>query len=442
MYNAHNAAHGELPGVASRDEPPAAPCSDRAGLSLPTTVAPRREVSLLVTRREMPLHPDARRGRNDTLRDRMRVLHVVAPAGFGGLERVVQTLAAAQTTRGDDVHVAALVSPADGQDARLFCTPLRGSGIDVHEITLPARAYRRERDAIAELGRRLDTEIVHTHGYRPDVVVGGVARRIGAAAISTAHGFTGGGGRNRLYEWLERRALRRFDAVVAVSRPLANRLARSGIAKSRIHTIVNIWTPFAPPEDRVTARQTLGVPHDVFLIGWVGRLSREKGLDVLLSALPGVADLPLHLAVVGEGPERHALEAYAQAKGLSPRVTWCGAVPDAARLFAAFDLFVLSSRTEGTPMVLFEAMAAGVPIVAPYVGGVPDMLTSREAALVPPGSADGFAAAIRYAVQQQAVVAARAILARERLDREANAGSWAESYSRVYEAARVVAAKR
>src|SRR5207245_7018221 len=102
---------------------------------------------------------------------------------------------------------------------------------------------------------------------------------------------------------------------------------------------------------------------------------------------------------IGEGPGRRQLKA--RARRLYPdgegRVRWHGAVRDAGKLFTAFDLFVLSSRTEGSPIVLFEAMAAGVPVIATTVGGVPDTVSTEEAVLVPPEHAPALAAAIRAA---------------------------------------------
>jgi glycosyltransferase involved in cell wall biosynthesis len=372
----------------------------------------------------------------------MRLLHVVAPAGFGGLERVVQTLAIQQQTAGDRVHVAAVVAGTTLTDGDLFSGPLRSAGVDVHTVPVPSRAYGRERAAIAKLAKVTGAEILHTHGYRPDVVDGGAAHLAGAAAVATAHGFTGGGTRNRLYEWLQCRALRRFDAVVAVSRPLAERLAHAGVPVNRIHTLVNAWRPFAPLMDRREARAALALSSEGFAIGWVGRVSREKGLDVLCDALPHLVDLPIHVAVIGEGPERPALEANLRQSGLSSRVSWCGLTPDAARLFSAFDLFVLSSRTEGTPLVLFEAASAGVPIVTTSVGGVPDILAAREAMLVPPENPRLLATAIRDVVQHQAAAAERARLARQRLERDCDVGSWAERYGDVYRSALAAARMR
>jgi len=161
---------------------------------------------------------------------------------------------------------------------------------------------------------------------------------------------------------------------VAVSRLLAQLLERRGVPSDRLHTIVNAWHSGEPPLPRAEARRVLGVAADDLRVGFVGRLSPEKGPDVLLSAAARI-DAAIQLSFVGEGRERPALETRAQEMGVGSRVTWHGAVPDAARLLAAFDVLVLSSRTDGTPIVLFEAMAAGVPIVASAVGGMPELLT-------------------------------------------------------------------
>ncbi len=112
---------------------------------------------------------------------------------------------------------------------------------------------------------------------------------------------------------------------------------------------------------------------------------------------------------------------------------WHGVVPDAAPLFAAFDLFVLSSRTEGSPMVVFEAMAAGVPVIASDVGGVPEMLSPDEAVLVPPDHPAALAAALRAAYRAPAAACARAGRARARLCRDFGTEPWCERYDGIYQ---------
>src|SRR5438046_1338393 len=285
----------------------------------------------------------------------MLILHVAAPSDVGGLERVVQGLAREQRRAGHDVHVAAILTgPAVDHP---FFTPLADAGVETHIVLPGPRGYRRERGAVAELCRRLRPTVVHAHGYRPDVLDAGVARRAGVPVVTTVHGFTGGDWKNRVYEWLQCRAFRRFDAVVVVSQPLKTRLVRAGVHAERIHVVPNAWRP-GPALDRAAARRALGLGPEAFVVGWVGRLSREKGLDVLLDAIGHVADLPLVASVIGDGAERRPLAAQARRLGLDGRVRWHGVVPDAAPLFAAFDLFVLSSRTEGSPMGVFDAMAA------------------------------------------------------------------------------------
>jgi glycosyltransferase involved in cell wall biosynthesis len=366
----------------------------------------------------------------------VRILHVVAPAAFGGLERVVQLLVTGQAGSGHEVHVAC-VSP-DVESVAPFVAPLTAAGIHTHPIIVGARAYARERAAIRELCR-LAPDVVHTHGYRPDVLDASVPRHQDIPIVTTAHGFTGGPWRNRMYEYLQRRAFRRFDAVVAVARPLGERLARSGVPRSRLHVVPNAWRRSAPAYERAAARQALGLPAEGFIVGWVGRLSGEKGADVLIDSLPHLKAVPLTVSMIGGGPDRQSLHARAAQLAVADQIRWHDAVPAAERLYAAFDVFVLSSRTEGTPVVLFEAMAAGVPIVTTAVGGVPDVVSRDEAVLVSSEDPRALADAIRDVYTHTAAAARRARAARTRLERDYSVGPWLERYTNIY---RLVARRR
>jgi glycosyltransferase involved in cell wall biosynthesis len=360
----------------------------------------------------------------------LNVLHILAPGEVGGLERVVEALAAGQAASGHEVAVAAILDAPTTEHPLL--DGLRRAGVDTRVCSVPARAYRSERRAVTSLIAELGPDVVHTHGYRPDVVDSGVARRLGVPVVTTVHGFTGGGLRNRAYEWLQRRAFRRFDAVVAVSRPLGEALVRAGVPAAGVHVLRNAWCGGAPHLSRDDARAALGIEPDRFHLGWVGRASAEKGLDVFVDALPFLDDLPIVASVIGDGRELGPLRDRAAALGVADRVRWHGIVNDAGRLFAGFEVFVLSSRTEGTPVVLFEAMAAGVPVVATAVGGVPDVVGHEEALLVPPDRPRALADSIRDVLTDPAASARRTAAASVRLASEFGAGPWLAAYDEIY----------
>src|SRR5437870_5166515 len=149
----------------------------------------------------------------------------------------------------------------------------------------------------------------------------------------------------------------KVEARVAVSRTLVDDLAASGVPRERLHYVQNAWYPSEPPLDRGAACRALGlgVAPNGFRVGWVGRLSAEKGPDVLVEALRQLEDLPVTVSFVGAGPLRQALETRAASVDVVDRIRWHGLVPRAGRLLRAFEAFVLTSRSEGTPIALFEA---------------------------------------------------------------------------------------
>ena len=360
----------------------------------------------------------------------LTLLHVAAPARVGGLERVVRSLCAGHRARGHRVHLLAVVDP--GEADHPLVAPLADAGVDVQVLEIPARAYLRERAVMRELCGRIRPDVVHTHGYRPDLVDASVARSLGIATVATVHGFVRGSRKGRMYEWLQRWAYRRFDAVAAVSRPQVEELRASGVPAARIHHLPNAWAAHEPPLPAAAARSRLGVPEGVFHVGWVGRLGREKGADVLLDALALLGDLPLVASIVGAGREEAALRAQAEALGVADRVRWHGLIAEAGPLFSAFDAFVLSSRTEGTPIALFEAMEAGAPVVATAVGGVPDVVSPSEALLVPPEDPARLAGALREVRGDPAAATRRARAASSRLRAEFGADPWLDRYEAIY----------
>jgi glycosyltransferase involved in cell wall biosynthesis len=360
-------------------------------------------------------------------------MHLLAPADAGGLERVVHALAIGQQRRGHHV-VAVPVAEAWSAD-HSFGVPLARAGIEVRPLVQAGRAYAQERASLATLLRQTTPDVVHTHGYHTDVVGAGVARRLGIPTVSTAHGFTRGGLRNRAYEYINRRALRSFDAVVAVSQPLGDELVQSGVPRERVHVIPNAWSRISASLERVAARKQLGLNQDAFIVGWVGRMSHEKGLDVFVDALASLNDVPIWACAVGDGPERAPQQRRAEMSGTDERIRWTGLVREAGRCFPAFDALVLSSRTEGVPMVVLEAMATQVPLVVTAVGGIPDVLSPREALLVPSERPDLLASAIRCVFQDRHGALDRAAAAAVRVEREFAEGPWLDRYEAVYAAA-------
>ena len=344
------------------------------------------------------------------------------------------TMMSARVRGGEGVHVAAVLQSSEAS-GHPFVTRLEALGVSVTPVVVGAHSYLREYRLLAALVTQLQPKVVHTHGYRADVIGGAVARAHRIPTVSTVHGFTGGGSKNRLYERLQCLSLRRANAVMAVSAPLVSQLVRSGIARGKIYCVPNGFTPSRRALSRLAAREELGIPLEGLVVGWVGRLSREKGADVMLDAL-SQCNRAWRLSMIGEGREGERLRHQAARLGIADRVTWHGSLADAGSLLTAFDAFVLSSRTEGTPITLLEAMYACVPIVATSVGGVVDVVTSTEALLVPPEQPRAIAQALGEISRERSAANVRSTHARKRVLQSFGAVSWLAAVDSVYRTAR------
>lgn len=359
----------------------------------------------------------------------LTILHIAAPSPVGGLESVMLELAGGLSRLGHRAVLVLVLPP--GSDRHPVLVVGLERGIEVIRVEVRSRGYLSELRGLRSAIEAIRPDVVHTHGYRADLLGGLVARRADTPWISTGHGFAGGDLKNRFYEWLQIRSWGRADAVVAVSRTIRERMVLEGVSRDRTLVLPSAWAP-KRLLDRVQARARLGIPEGQFTVGWVGRLSREKGADIFLDALADLREEPMAASIIGDGAERSALASQSAELGLGGRIRWHGMVPGASELLAAFDALVLSSRTEGTPIVLLEAVAAGVPVVATAVGGIPDMFHPSDLLLVPSENPVRIAEGLRAIRQDPAAAISRAAAARKTLYTRFELDAWLRAHVALY----------
>jgi len=217
--------------------------------------------------------------------------------------------------------------------------------------------------------------------------------------IAFAHGWTDEDRRIRLYNRLDFRLLRYSDRVVAVSDSVRRRLEATGVPSARITVIPNAVeiNTGERPVDAAGWRRRLGIPARTPVLSVIGRLSPEKGQDIFIEACGVAAQKNCEFVgvLVGEGPWEKELRVKTKALGLESRVRFAGHCQDVASVYAASDVIVIPSRSEGLPNVLLEAMAFGKPVIATGAGGIPEVIhDGTDGRLVPSEDPANMAAAI------------------------------------------------
>lgn len=319
----------------------------------------------------------------------MRVSHVIAPGPMAGAENVVLQGCAALLGKGHALDLVVMVDRRCPEHGERFVDAARGRGIPASTIAVRGRldpgAIRRLRTLLKSSG----TEVVHAHGYKA-LIYALLARNRRSGLVVTHHGDTGHDSLARFYERLARVSYRLVDFVFSVSNATTEALAGAGVPRSKLRTVPNPVSLRAPDE---TAARSASEGALLF----IGRLSEEKGLDVLLRAMSS-PEIPedLMLEVAGDGPSAEAWKALASSLGLAERVRWLGVRRDVPALLANARALVLPSLREGLPLVVLEAASCEVPIVASRVGGVPETVWEGETAiLVEPGDVAAWTTALQ-----------------------------------------------
>lgn len=282
-----------------------------------------------------------------------------------------------------------------------FVNAARETGIEVEILRERFRFDTRVVKQLRRIVERRAPEVLQTHMVKSHFLtkLSGLGRRLPWVAYH--HGYTTTDLKMRAYNQLNRWSLPSAARVVTVCGPFATQLARTGVDARRIRVLHNsVVAPAPPTEAEVEAlRARLGLkPLEKVLLA-VGRLSREKGHADLVRALARLRetdpDKNFKLVILGEGPERAAVEEEARRLGLVERIVYAGHATDVRPFYALADALALPSHSEGSPNVLLEAMAAGVPVAATRVGGVPEIASDEETALlVPARDVEALAAAL------------------------------------------------
>ncbi|GHT23500.1 glycosyl transferase [Planctomycetales bacterium] len=331
----------------------------------------------------------------------MKVLHLTASPFFGGPERVIIDLVRSQAS----LNVESLVSTfrEDG-NGLAFIGQLKKEGIPNKLLNNDMPHLYAAYKELTQLLKDEHIDILLAHGHKARMVGWRAARKAGIPIIGVSHGWTGQDWKVKIYERIDKWIHRYMDKVICVSQGQADKVIKFGTPAEKITVIHNAidLKRFEQQDDSYRNKlEVLFEQPPELLIGAAGRLSPEKGFDVLIDAVAELKNggevLPsFGVVLFGEGFLRNELEERVRNKNLFDIFKMPGFTDELDKYLPHFDIFAQSSHTEGFPCVNIEAMASGVALCATAVGGVPEQIIHGETGfLVPPNSPKKFAEALK-----------------------------------------------
>jgi glycosyltransferase involved in cell wall biosynthesis len=326
----------------------------------------------------------------------IRVLHLRDSPWVDGPGRTILETGAHVDGARVEFHIGAFVS--NPEEVHPLVAAARERGIRVHEIHDVGGLAPQVIERIVALLREHQIDVLHTSEFRSSLIALMCRRRHKVRLVCTAHGWIANDLRGKVFRWADKILLRKFDAVILVSRAMRRLVPRWWLPDRRVTVLLNALVLDAYGADVIRLpRARRDVSQGGVLVS-VGRLSPEKGHDLLLRAVAALAPRypRLRLRIAGIGPLEAALRARATELGIADRVEFLGYIKDMPRLYSEVDLVVQSSFTEGLPNVIVEAAYLRVPIVATDVGGTAEVIEhDRSGWLIPPHSLDALIDGIR-----------------------------------------------
>lgn len=278
---------------------------------------------------------------------------------------------------------------APHETTNVYMDTATARGVDVVPLRSAHRFDPRVISELLRIIREREIHIVHSHEYKSDILAYLVSLVRPIPIMTTVHGWIRNQLKSRLYIRTSQAMMRRFSRVVAVSEKTRTAVIDSGVDLSRVVVIRNgIVTGNYQPQGYVPGafRQQHGIPLDAPLVGYVGRLSPEKGQLDLLHAVPSVlaAHPDTRFVFVGDGPDQPELERVAAATGIQERVIFAGHTADVRPVYRDLDVLALTSHTEGLPNVVLEALCMDTAVLATDVGGTSEIVTDGATGLLVP----------------------------------------------------------
>ncbi|MDX1655579.1 MAG: glycosyltransferase [Candidatus Competibacteraceae bacterium] len=330
----------------------------------------------------------------------IRVLHLIHTMAYGGVETALINWLARIDRRQFEIHLVCFANP--GATERPFVEAAARAEVPVvarlpwHRGKPVIRAARR----LKELIQQWDIDVLHTHNCYADCV-GAVTRWLTPVrTITTLYVWSDLGWKRNLIQWVNRVAIRSYDLISAHCDETYDKTLAMGFPRERLRTLFcgfEMQTVELDPEQRRRRRREAGIADDQILLANIARLYPEKAQDVLLRCFKRIhqAHPEVRLWILGVGPLEQQLRDYCHRLGLDELVTFTGFVDDLPALLPLLDIQLHPTWIEGVPLSICSGMAAGLPIVANDVGGIPEVLRhDRSALLVPPGDEAGFVAAV------------------------------------------------
>jgi len=362
----------------------------------------------------------------------MRILHIISSGGMYGAEAVILNLSRTLNQQGH-ASIIGIFCNSSNPNLQLHERSL-AEGIESHLISCNGQIDRTVPASIRALATITKADLIHAHGYKADVYAYVALRNSALPLVSTCHTWYDDNRLVWLYGVIDRRVLRHFAAVVAVSDDVRQRLLDSGVAANRIHFIRN-GIDLRPFTNAIPSLRHLAVQPDGLLIGWVGRLTYDKGPDLFLRAIAQLRpEFPdARYILVGEGPYRPQVERLISDLALGEVVHLLGQRSDMPAVYASCDLMVSSSRQEGLPMAILEGMASSLPWVAPSVGAIPLAVhDGQNGTLIPPENVDILANSMARMMRDSGERSRAGVAAHRLTKSEFSAQRMSEDYLGVY----------